>query len=143
MKSLDFGRYAFNIGVATAMLAGCGGGSQPSTGAGAIPRFAQIANGSVRLASGAAVNGWAPSDFQARYKLPISRGSNQIVAIVSAYDQPDAASDLSTYRTHFGLGPATFFKYNQAGYQGNLPAELPCGLQAVRGLLVPVGRHWH
>jgi hypothetical protein len=142
MRSLDLRRYALNGCVAAALLAGCGG-SQPSTGTDAIPQWrathagvqacpkpdlneaqclVQIADEGVRLAPGV-VNGWAPSDLQARYKLPISRGSNQIVAIVSVYDQPDGASDLSTYRTQFGLGPANFFKYNQAGYQGNYPVS--------------------
>jgi subtilase family serine protease len=68
------------------------------------------------------VAGWAPIDFQTRYNLPISNGSGQIVAIVDAYDNPNIASDLAAYRSNFGLGTATFNKYNQNGQQSNYPA---------------------
>jgi len=68
------------------------------------------------------VSGWAPADFQARYKLPSSsKGSGQIVAIVDAYDNPNVASDLAKYRSQFGLGTANFAKYNQTGQQSNYP----------------------
>ena len=65
--------------------------------------------------------GWAPIDFQTRYKLPITKGSGQIVAIVDAGDNPDVATSLATYRTEFGLGPANFAKYNQEGQQSDYP----------------------
>ncbi len=65
--------------------------------------------------------GWKPADFQARYKLPITQGAGQIVAIVDAYDNPNAATDLATYRTAYGLGTANFKKYNQTGQQSNYP----------------------
>ncbi len=68
------------------------------------------------------VAGWAPSDLQAAYNLPSSsKGSGQIVAIVMAYDNPNVASDLATYRSYFGLPAANFYKYNQTGQQGNYP----------------------
>jgi subtilase family serine protease len=67
------------------------------------------------------VAGWKPLDFQTRYKLPITQGSGQIVAIVDAYDNPNAASDLAAYRTEFGLGTANFTKYNQNGQTSNYP----------------------
>ena len=68
------------------------------------------------------VAGWGPVDFQTRYNLPSSsKGTGQIVAIVDAYDNPNAASDLSTYRTEFGLGTANFTKYNQDGQTSNYP----------------------
>ncbi len=69
-----------------------------------------------------AVAGWAPADFQARYNLPSNtKGSGQIVAIVDAYDNPNVASDLATYRSNFGLGTANFTKYNQTGQTSNYP----------------------
>jgi subtilase family serine protease len=69
------------------------------------------------------VAGWQPSAFQSRYNLPSSsKGSGQIVAIVDAYDNPNASSDLATYRSEFGLGTANFFKYNQTGQQSNYPS---------------------
>ena len=68
------------------------------------------------------VNGLGPSDFQTRYNLPSStNGSGQVVAIVDAYDQPNAASDLATYRSEFDLGTANFTKFNEYGEQGDYP----------------------
>jgi subtilase family serine protease len=76
-----------------------------------------------RTAAGPDVAGWAPADFQARYKLPSStEGGGTVVAIVDAYDNPNVASDLGQYRTQFGLGSADFAKYNQRGQQKNYPA---------------------
>jgi subtilase family serine protease len=68
------------------------------------------------------VAGWTPANLQAAYNLPSStNGSGQIVAIVDAYDNPNVASDLSTYRSNFGLGTPNFSKYNQNGQQYNYP----------------------
>lgn len=65
--------------------------------------------------------GYNPTDLQSAYNLPSSTaGSGQTVAIVDAYDDPNAASDLSVYRSQFGLSPCTtangcFKKVNQSG----------------------------
>ena len=69
------------------------------------------------------VSGWTAPDLEEAYNLPSSsEGSGQIVAIVDAYDNPDVASDLATYRSEFGLGTANFTKYNQNGVEGDYPA---------------------
>lgn len=66
-------------------------------------------------------SGYGPSDIQSAYALPSSTaGSGQTVAIVDAYDDPNAASDLSTYRAQYGLPACTtstgcFRKVNQTG----------------------------
>ncbi len=66
-------------------------------------------------------SGFGPSDLQSAYSLPSSTaGSGETVAIVDAYDDPNAASDLATYRTKFGLPACTtanscFTKVNQTG----------------------------
>jgi subtilase family serine protease len=71
---------------------------------------------------GPAVPGWQPANFQAVYNLPSStKGKGQIVALVDAYDNPNAASDLATYRSEFNLGTANFTKYNQDGETSNYP----------------------
>jgi hypothetical protein len=68
--------------------------------------------------------GFAPADLQAAYNLPsTSNGNGQIVAIVEAYDSPNAASDLATYRSYFGMPAANFSKFNQDGQQSNYPAS--------------------
>lgn len=67
--------------------------------------------------------GWRPIDLQTRYNLTgsLGRGSGTIVALIELGDLPGAASDLATYRTEFGLGTASFSKYNEEGQQSNYP----------------------
>src|SRR5436853_1795562 len=66
-------------------------------------------------------SGYNPPDLQSAYSLPSSSaGSGQTVAIVDAFDDPRAASDLNTYRNRFGLPACTtsngcFRKVNQNG----------------------------
>ncbi|HYL27330.1 MAG TPA: peptidase S8, partial [Candidatus Nitrosotalea sp.] len=51
-------------------------------------------------------SGYGPSDLQTAYGLTSysqSNGSGQTVAIVDAYDDPNAASNLSVYRAQYGL----------------------------------------
>ena len=68
------------------------------------------------------VAGWAPADIAAAYRLPSAKkGKHQIVAVIDAYDNPNAASDLAVYRSNFGLPPADFHKFNQKGQQKNYP----------------------
>jgi subtilase family serine protease len=68
-----------------------------------------------------APGGLNPSDLQSAYKLPSSSaGSGQTVAIVDAYNDPNAESDLAAYRSQFGLPACTtangcFKKVNQNG----------------------------
>ncbi|HEY4026443.1 MAG TPA: S53 family peptidase, partial [Candidatus Dormibacteraeota bacterium] len=74
-------------------------------------------------APGAAVQpaGFGPADLLSAYRLSAG-GAGQTVAIVDAFDNPNVASDLATYRSTFGLPPASFRKVNQNGQAGPLPA---------------------
>jgi hypothetical protein len=151
MRSLNLARYALSACAAAAIVSGCGGSQplagpammpqQARSAPHTVPEWK--ARGQARSACPEVVGkptcfaliktkgaspacigsscGWAPLDLQTRYKLPIAKGAGQIVAIVDAGDNPSAASDLSTYRTQFGLGTAVFSKYNQEGQQGNYP----------------------
>lgn len=71
--------------------------------------------------------GYGPADIQSAYMLPAStRGAGQTIAIVDAFDDPKAESDLKVYRSNFGLpacGTANgcFRKLNQSGVQGRYP----------------------
>ena len=71
-------------------------------------------------------DGYGPASLQSAYVLPSSTaGSGQTVAVVDAYDDPDAASDLATYRSDWGLpacGAGCFSKVNQNGAASPLPA---------------------
>ena len=78
---------------------------------------------SSRVAPLAAPSGYGPSALQAAYNLAgasLNNGAGQTLAVVDAYDQPNAESDLAAYRTQFGLPPCTtangcFRKVNQSG----------------------------
>ena len=65
--------------------------------------------------------GYSPSDLTSAYALPPSpAGTGQTVAVVDAYGDPNAASDLATYRSTFKLPPCTtmngcFTKVDQRG----------------------------
>ena len=69
-------------------------------------------------------SGYSPSDLQTAYDLTSYSGSNGsgiTVAIVDAYDDPNAASDLAVYRKQFGLtacGSGCFTKVKE-GRQAN------------------------
>ncbi len=70
------------------------------------------------VASGDLVPGLHPADLQARYALPARSGGT--VAIVDAYDDPLAESDLNVYRGIFGMSACTssngcFKKVDQNG----------------------------
>lgn len=65
--------------------------------------------------------GYGPADLQTAYSLPsTTAGGGQTVAIVDAYDDPKAESDLGVYRSTYGLPACTtangcFRKVNQSG----------------------------
>ncbi len=64
--------------------------------------------------------GYDPIDLQTAYGLSANGGSGQTVAIVDAYDDPNAEADLKVYRANFGLPLCTtangcFKKVNQSG----------------------------
>jgi len=74
------------------------------------------------------LGGFDPSDLRSAYKLPSTGGSGQTVAVVDAYNDPNAESDLAAYRSHYGLSECTkengcFKKVNQKGEEGSYPAN--------------------
>ena len=80
------------------------------------------------LATAAPAGGYGPADLQSAYALPSgTAGAGQTVAIVDAFDDPKAESDLATYRSTYGLPACTtangcFKKVNQSGTQGSYPS---------------------
>lgn len=70
--------------------------------------------------------GFGPADLAAAYHLPARTAKGQTVAVVDAYDNPRAASDLAKYRATYGLPPCTeasgcFTKLNQNGKRSSYP----------------------
>ncbi|MGD0555681.1 MAG: carboxypeptidase regulatory-like domain-containing protein, partial [Streptosporangiaceae bacterium] len=71
---------------------------------------------------------YGPSDLLSAYGLSADGGAGATIAIVDAYDDPDAAADLAVYREQFGLPalqPGQFRKVNQEGFPGDYPAGDP------------------
>src|SRR6266542_4253236 len=72
----------------------------PAATAGHARCFARLATSVLpdavsAAASGSAVRGYGPADLRSAYALPsTTRGAGQTVAIVAAFDHPDAESDL-------------------------------------------------
>ena len=67
-------------------------------------------------------SGYGPADLRSAYKLTTTGSGSQTVAIVDAYDDPTAESDLGVYRAQYGLPACTtangcFKKVNQNGVQ--------------------------
>ncbi len=70
--------------------------------------------------------GLRPSDLHTGYALPKRAPVAQTIALVDAYNDPDAEGDLKTYDTEFGLPECTrasgcFKKVNQAGSESDYP----------------------
>ncbi|MFK0259089.1 S8 family serine peptidase [Streptomyces sp. NPDC090445] len=82
------------------------------------------------LAPGSLPQGLGPADIRSAYQLPRFAGQGQTVALVNAFDDPNAESDLAVYRSTFGLPPCTtangcFRKINQNGGTTPLPPPDP------------------
>ncbi|MFG2885336.1 putative Ig domain-containing protein [Streptomyces sp. NPDC048297] len=82
-----------------------------------------------RLASAVAAatpSGLSPANLHSAYNLPSTGGSGLTVAIVDAYNDPNAESDLATYRSQYGLSACTkangcFKQVSQTGSTTSLP----------------------
>jgi hypothetical protein len=98
-------------------------------------------------ASGAALtsalpSGYGPADFQTAYNLTAlsaNAGTGETVAIVDAYDDPNAESDLATYRSTYGLSACTtadgcFKKVNQTGGSTPPPVDSTGGWEVEESL---------
>jgi hypothetical protein len=83
------------------------------------------------ISPNATPSGFGPSQLQSAYALSslvASGGSGTTVAIVDAYNDPDITSDLTTYRSQFGLPTCTtasgcFKVVNQNGATSPLPTN--------------------
>ena len=118
--------------------AACG---KPSRGRASC--FALIeTNASGATLTSALPSGYGPADFQTTYNLTAlsaNRGTGETVAIVDAYDDPNADSDLAVYRSTYGLSPCTtangcFEKVNQTGGSTPPPVDSTGGWEAEESL---------
>jgi subtilase family serine protease len=94
-------------------------------GASCLSHVVTADGGAAPLATSSYQYGYSPQNLASAYKWSDPTGSSwssngQTIAIVDAYDNPNAYSDLTTYRSQFGLPPCTtasgcFRKVNQRG----------------------------
>ncbi|WP_416956618.1 putative Ig domain-containing protein [Streptomyces sp. Agncl-13] len=82
----------------------------------------------VHADAAAAVSGLSPANLHSAYALPSTGGSGLTVAVVDAYNDPNAESDLATYRSNFGLSACTkasgcFKQVSQTGSTTSLPTN--------------------
>jgi subtilase family serine protease len=73
-----------------------------------------------KASAAATPSGYGPADVQGAYGLAGKTSGGRTVAIVDAYDDPTAESDLGVYRAQYGLPACTtangcFRKVNQTG----------------------------
>ena len=52
-------------------------------------------------------DGYSPADLRSAYDLPADGGAGATIAVVDAYDNPNAESDLAVYRAQYGLPACT------------------------------------
>ncbi len=119
------------IGRATALLHSCALPHAGHASCFAVLRAKELllADGAQRPAAGSSTtSGYTAQDLQSAYSLPSSSaGTGQTVAVVDAFNDPNAASDLNVYRTAYGLPACTvssgcFQQLNQDGATSPLPA---------------------
>ncbi|WP_324784461.1 S53 family peptidase [Streptomyces sp. H51] len=83
-----------------------------------------------KAADASTPSGYGPSDLRSAYGLTAaaaSNGSGETIAIVDAYDDPNAEADLAKYRSYYGLPTCTtangcFKKVGQTGSTTSLPS---------------------
>jgi subtilase family serine protease len=70
-------------------------------------------------------SGFGPGDLLSAYNLPSGGGAGRTVAIVDAYNDPNAAADMATYRSQYGLPACTVASgcFTQVGQTGT--SKLP------------------
>ncbi|HEX4419731.1 MAG TPA: S53 family peptidase [Kofleriaceae bacterium] len=79
-----------------------------------------------RIKPFATPSGLGPNDLASAYKLNATKTSTATIAIVDAFNYPNAASDLASYRSQFGLPACTVasgcLTIDNAQGAGNAPA---------------------
>jgi hypothetical protein len=84
--------------------------------------------------------GLRPQDLHSAYSLPSNATSTQTIALVDAYNDPNAEADLETFDSEFGLPKCTrangcFEQVNQEGHTSPLPFPQTTGELATQRTL--------
>jgi hypothetical protein len=94
----------------------------------------RIAGVAQTLEGGGEGGGFDPKELQEAYNIPATGGSTQTVAVVDAYDDPDAEADLQKYREKYKIyyrsgetactkANGCFKKVNQEGKEEKYPTD--------------------
>ncbi|MGW1163331.1 Kelch repeat-containing protein [Streptomyces sp. NPDC002519] len=83
-------------------------------------RRTDVARSKALRTAGESPDGFAPADLRSAYGLPADGGAGRTIAVVDAFDNPNAEADLAVYRTQYGLPRCTtangcFTKVDQRG----------------------------
>jgi subtilase family serine protease len=93
---------------ATVLLAGLGAATAPPPAAAGVARpMIVIQPAAPGAPAVGGIRGYAPADLRTAYGLDGTGAQGRVVAIVDAFDDPNAEADLGTYRSTFGLPPCT------------------------------------
>ncbi|WP_371670499.1 peptidase S8 [Streptomyces sp. NBC_00289] len=92
---------------------------------------AKAAGVTPRAADATTPSGYGPTDLQSAYGLTsaaAANGAGETIAIVDAYNDPNAEADLAKYRSYYGLTACTtangcFKKVSQTGSTTSLPTS--------------------
>jgi len=92
----------------------------PAAGMAACDAWVRTDLKQAAVAPAATPAGYGPADLRSAYKLTSSGSASQTIAIVDAFNDPNAESDLAVYRSQFGLPACTtangcFRKVDQNG----------------------------
>jgi hypothetical protein len=93
----------------------------------APPAQVRLASGTAAVArTAAATQPLTPAQIHSAYALPLRGARGQVIAVVSAYDDPAAQSDLNAYDKRYDLPPCTtadgcLRKLNEKGASSPLP----------------------
>jgi len=74
-------------------------------------------------------HGYFPADLQGAYNLAsasLNKGAGQTIAIVDAYDDPNAATDLAKYRSQFKLPALSTCVVSTNKVSSPSPSPIPC-----------------
>lgn len=133
---------------AASLLAGCGGGMEATIGATADVVSPQAVEPEAIVLGSVATAGFymSPQQVRTRYGFdglstttPAAQGSGQLIAIVSAYNNPDLAANLAAFSAKYNLPQCTEVKtvyttppdsYPQANISHPMPGS-PCTIQVV------------
>lgn len=99
----------------------------------ATPTFRVLHAAAAAPFAGAAAGGITPGQMtqaygvnQIRFGSVAGTGAGQTIAIIDAYDDPNAMTDLTAFDAYYGLSnPPSFLKLNQSGSAAALPSTDP------------------